>query len=381
MITRNIGTKIAKTSKSILLLGPRQVGKSTLVNSLNPELTINLADELEFLKYSSQPGALKEELLLTGAKEISIDEIQRIPSLLNTIQSLIDSNKKLKFFLTGSSARKLKRGQVNLLPGRVLNYHLGPFSSCELNYKMDSKKALEKGCLPEVYLGKNSPEVIRTLRSYVANYIKEEIRAESLVRNLDSFARFLNETISSAGQFVDYSKMSKKSRISRHAIPRYFEILEDTLIGDRVFSFDEIPADIKLVKHPKFYFFDNGVYNGLLNNFTASQDRIGVLFEQLVFSQLKHSAWAQEKELKISSFRDYSGNEVDFVLDLENTKIGLEVKTSDKIISDDLEGLHFLQKTAPKIKDLQLWHLGATEKKLGSIWVLPWQKGLKTMGL
>ncbi len=381
MITRLIASEIKKSPKSILLLGPRQVGKSTLATSLKPDLSINLSDQVEFLQHSSNPGELRSLLELTRPSTVLIDEVQRLPSLLNTIQALVDQNKKLKFFLTGSSARKLKRGGANLLPGRVLNYKLGPLVCAELDYKMDTGRVLTMGSLPEVYLSKSEKLATSLLRSYVANYLKEEIQAEALTRSLDSFSRFLQESILSTGQFIDYTKLSKKTKISRHACPRYFDILEDTMVGQRVLPFPELTASLKLIKHPKFYFFDTGVYNGLLNNFVASQDRMGVLSEQLVFNQLVHSAWAYEKELELSTFRTHAGEEVDFILKLDHDVFGVEVKTSANLISDDFLGLQFFAKNFPKARGLFVFHMGTQEKKFGKIHALPWQKGLKEIGL
>jgi len=381
MINRIIAEEMRKTKKSVLLLGPRQVGKSTLIQSLKPDLEINLADELEFLKYSSQPGAFRETIEENSYKTIYIDEIQRLPKLLNTIQSIVDKNKNLKFYLTGSSARKLRRGEANLLPGRVLNFNLGPFVASEFLYKMDTQKALSFGTMPEPYLNKSEKENKQLLRSYAGNYLKEEIKAESLVRNLDSFARFFLDVSSLVAEFVDFTKLAQRAKISRHAIPRYFEILEDTLIGYRLNCFHSDDHDLDLIKHPKFYLFDNGVYNGLLENFIASSDRIGKLSEQLVFSQLLHSAWAKDQSIKLSSFRTRAGVEVDFIAEYDQELFGIEVKTNDQVMSRDLEGLRFFDKEVQRKKKLFVFHMGKEEKKSGTVWILPWQKGLQEMGL
>jgi predicted AAA+ superfamily ATPase len=382
MITRLLTAEIRDSRKSILLLGPRQVGKSTLIKSLRPEFEINLADELQFLRYSSQPGTFKADILDSEAKTLFIDEIQRIPALLNSVQVLLDEDKGLKFYLTGSSARKLKRGHANLLPGRVLNFYLGPLVAAEMQYKIDTRLALEIGCLPEVHVSKNRTEQTRILKSYAANYLKEEIKSEALVRNLDAFARFLQEATLAVGDFIDLTKMSKHAKISRHAIPRHFEILEDTLIGHRIYPFPNVPHSVDLVKHPKFYFFDNGVYNGLLGNFTASLDRVGKLAEQLIHSQLLHSSWAKEKEIQISTFRTRAGAEVDFIVELNGDIYGIEVKNSDDIQSSELEGLREFQRLMENKKtNLFIFHMGKLEKRFGKIQALPWQKGLKAMGL
>lgn len=414
-INRKISPLLLSTEKSVILLGPRQVGKSTLIESFRPDLSINLADELEFLRFSSNPGELPLLIQLQKPKTVYIDEIQRLPKLLNSIQAIIDKEKKrIKFYLTGSSARKLRRGGANLLPGRVLNFNLGPLASAELNYKMSTEKLLEYGSLPEIYLSNNEKENQRILRSYSANYLKEEIKAEALTRNLESFARFLQESVLSAAQFVDYTKLSNKAKISRHSCPRYFEILEDTLIGFRLNPFEDFENQthnhshkpnkiknvkpnrnkikneneyenenelIKNVKHPKFFFFDNGVYNGLLGNFKASADRMGVLSEQLVFSQIRHSANCIDAQVELFSFRLHSGEEVDFIMKLEQDIFAIEVKSSDRISTDEINGLLKFKTLCPKTKGLFIFHMGNAEIKMGSVWCLPWQKGLKQLGL
>lgn len=382
MISRLIERPLAKTSKSVLLLGPRQVGKSTLISGLKPDLSVNFADENDFLLHSTQPDELKKMIDLGAAKSIFIDEVQRLPRVLNTIQALIDKNKSLKFYLTGSSARKLKRGGANLLPGRVLNFKLGPLVAAEMQYKLNTKRILSLGSLPEAYLNEHSRESEDLLKSYAANYLQEEIKAEALTRNLESFARFFHEAILAAAQFMDLTKISKKAKISRHAIPRYFEILEDTLIGRRIYPFAALKESEDLIRHPKFYLFDNGVYNGVLRNFIPSADRIGVLSEQLIFNQLLHSAWARGQEATLSTFRTRKGVEVDFILELEGKKpIAIEVKTSDSVSADDGEGLLYFHKAFPKHHGLFIFHLGSAERKIGPIWALPWQKGLKEIGL
>ncbi|MBC7420782.1 MAG: ATP-binding protein [Bdellovibrio sp.] len=380
MTHRIIKDEIVKSAKSVLILGPRQVGKSTLISEIKVDLKINLADEFEFLKFSSDPNELKNLISLNKPQKIFVDEIQRIPSLLNTIQYLIDENKKLKFYLTGSSARKLRRGNANLLPGRIFNFQLGPLIASELNSDFNIKKALSVGLLPEVYLNKVSSQSIQLLKSYTALYLKEEIKAEALVRNLESFARFLTEVVQSVSQFVDFTKLAQKAKISRHAVPRYFEILEDTMIGYRVHPCPALMDDYDLIKHPRFYFFDTGVYNALQGNFEPSLDRIGVLAEQLVFNQLMHSAWAYSEDIQINTFRTRSGQEVDFIIKLKNKLIGIEVKSSDHFSSSEIETLISL-KNKKLIQQGFVFHTKTKEEKIGPIWSLPLQKGLKELGL
>ena len=270
-----------------MLLGPRQTGKSTLIQNLNPDLTINLAKEAVFLDFASNPQELEQRLEgNSNAKTVFIDEIQRLPSLLNMIQALIDeSPRRWRFFLTGSSARKLKRGHANLLPGRLHSYELSGLTPIEVGAKFDVQSALSTGTLPGIYTESSNQQRIKTLRSYAATYLKEEIQAEALTRNLEGFSRFLFVTAACSGQFLDFAKLANEAKISRQSAMRYFEILEDTLIVNRCLPFAK-SARKRLVQHPKFYFFDNGVYNALLGNFIASDDRKGLLFEHLFFNTL-----------------------------------------------------------------------------------------------
>jgi uncharacterized protein len=381
MISRIISREIEKTKKSVLLLGPRQAGKSTLVSQLKPDLSVNFADEGEFLTHSSRPEELAKLIKTQNARTIFLDEVQRMPRVLNTVQSILDRQRELKFYLTGSSARKLKRGGANLLPGRVLNFKLGPLVAAEMSYEFDSTRILGLGSLPEAYLEPSERDAQRLLSSYAANYLKEEIKAEALTRNLESFARFFQEALLSVGQFLDFTKLAKRARISRHAVPRYFEILEDTLVGYRMFPFPELIQSQDLVRHPKFFLFDNGVYNGVLGNFTPSKDRIGILAEQLVYSQILHSGWAKEIEPEIFSFRTRGGAEVDFILKIKERVFAIEVKAGENVTAEDTEGLAYFASAYPKVKGLFIFHMGQHERKFGPIWALPWQRGLQEMGL
>ena len=192
MIIRNVSPLLDASKKSVLLLGPRQTGKSTLVRALKPDLAVNLADESEYLSFARNPREIHERLLAQTYKTVFIDEIQRLPGLLNTVQSILDEgSRKTKFYLTGSSARKLKHGKANLLPGRVHSYLLGPLAASEMGYNVDTKKALSIGTLPGIWTDKDPAQREKTLRSYAATYLKEEIQAEALTRNVEGFSRFL----------------------------------------------------------------------------------------------------------------------------------------------------------------------------------------------
>jgi predicted AAA+ superfamily ATPase len=382
MISRIVEKSMLAYRKSVLLLGPRQVGKSTLAQALGPDLVINLANEIEYLAHASDAALLQQKVSAKGVSTILIDEVQRLPSILNTVQYLIDNNPNLKFYLTGSSARKLKRGQANLIPGRVMNMYLGPLVSKECHYEVDTKRALELGLLPGVYVNEHQEEAKQILLAYASNYLKEEIKAEALVRDLPAFSRFLQVSTGFVADFIDQTKLAKLAKISRHLVNNYYEVLEDTLIAQRLYAFPEEFHDEDLVKHPKFYYFDNGVYNGLLQNFTASDDRKGKLAEQLIFNQLKIAAQALNRQLNIYHYRTRRGKEVDFIAMLDGEIIAIEVKSSDRLIDEDFTGLHYFKDSMGKKNPrLVLWHMGTLNENRGDVEVRPWQQGLKEIGL
>lgn len=369
------------SKKSILLLGPRQVGKSTLMRELAPDLTINLARENEFLRYSANPGAFTDEIEGSDAKLVFIDEIQRIPSLLNSIQALIDESKgrrDLRFLISGSSARKLRRGQANLLPGRVHAYELGGLCAKELGYKVDTVKAMKHGFLPEPLLEPSARQAEKLLQSYSAIYLKEEIQAEALSRDIQGFARFLLVLATASGKILDFSKLSTKAKVSRSTSVRFVEILEDTLIAQRLECFSGSEG-ADTIKHPKFYFFDGGVLNGLLENFSFSEDRKGLLFEHLVYAQIRNSAFAHDVPCKIEFFRTRHGVEVDFVITLENRVWAIEVKSGE--VSDrDLSGLKAFKEYLPTVHQLVAVTPDSRKRRKDGILICDWVTLLKEMG-
>jgi len=368
-----------------LLLGPRQTGKSTLIAALEPGLTLNLAHEPTYLEFARNPRELEERLAVlprtTRRPTVFIDEVQRLPSVLNTLQVILDDpGNRIKFFLTGSSARKLRRGHANLLPGRIHTYQLGPVAACELDHRLDTAQALSTGTLPGILTDPDAASRQKTLRSYAATYLKEEVQAESLTRNLEGFARFLTATADWAGHHLDLSKLAVAAGVSRQSTVRYFEILEDTLIVRRAEPFTR-SLRRRLVQHPKFYFFDVGVRNGLLGNFEVSADRVGALFEHLIFSQLTASADANDVEIRVSSYRTEHGAEVDLVVELGRDVFALEIKASRNVGASDLRGLRSFADHAGKKHRGIVLYLGEHRRRIDGVDILPWQDGLRTMGL
>ncbi len=385
MVTRALGQRLLASRKSVLLLGPRQTGKSTLIASLRPTLTINLAHEPTYLDFARNPGEIEERLAPLQrqgrSSTVFIDEAQRLPSLLNTVQVILDRpDNRVKFYLTGSSTRKLRRGGANLLPGRIHTYHLGPLASSELGHAIDTRQALSSGTLPGVFTEPDRAAREKVLRSYASTYLREEIQAESLTRSVEGFSRFLDVITEWAGHHLDLSKMAQAAQVPRQSAVRYFEILQDTLIVARADPFAK-SLSRRLVQHPKFFFFDVGVRNGLLGSFDVSSDRIGFLFEHLIFSQLAAGAAAQDLDIRISSYRTEHGAEVDFIVELRNQTWAIEAKASRNVGKSDLRGLRAFAAFHGKQHQALVLHLGAEPRRIDGIDVLPWQQGLLAMGL
>jgi len=378
MYNRLISNELRSCKKSILLLGPRQVGKSTLIESLNPDLRINLANESEYFSFQSNLNELERRIGASAPRTVFIDEIQRIPRLTNTIQDLVDHNKQLKFYLTGSSARKLKRGRANLLPGRLISFSLAPLSFLELGSDFDIEHAMSFGFLPEVQTLQSIKEKKQLLMSYANQYLKEEILAEALVRSVDGFVRFLREAAVDSGKFLDFSKIARKSKIPRQSGVRHFEILVDTMIAHRSENDPDFDS-IDLVRHPKFFFFDLGVLNAILGSFQVSKDREGLLFEHFIFNQLFNTGTALNLDFEIYNFRTRGGLEIDFMLKRDNKRFAIECKSSDSVSSSELNSLRSLDQYKIKCEKLVIYR-GKRELKDDKIWILPIAKAFEVMG-
>lgn len=376
IIHRKLADIIGKYKKSLLLLGPRQTGKSTLIESFAPDLTINLAHETTFLNFASDSSLLETQLKKTRPKTIFVDEIQRLPSLLNTIQVLLDSKAGYRFYLSGSSARKLKRGKANLLPGRILSFELGPLIATELREKFNLADALSVGTLPGIYLEENSLEREKILLSYAATYLKEEIQAEALTKDLQGFARFLRFCAANAGQYLDLTKLSKEAQVKRSSAIRFFEILEDTMIVYRSDAFARSEKR-RLVQHPRFFFFDNGVLNGTLGNFTVSEDRKGNLFEHFVWTQLFHAARAYDKQVRISNYRTEHQAEVDIILEFSNGPVwAIECKSGKTIGKEDLGGFRSFEAYYKKPHRKMVIYAGSTPREIRGVQICPLEQSL-----
>ena len=376
MLDRLLFKRLKSSKKGILLLGPRQVGKSTLTRSLKPDLVINLADEELYLAYSKDPARLKREIaaLEHHAKRVVIDEIQRIPTLLNSVQFLLDEGCTLQFVLTGSSARKLKQRGVNLLPGRLILEHLDPLLFWELGDQFDLEKALRIGTLPGVYLDKEQgPDILST---YATTYLREEIQHEAATRNVGSYARFLDCAAESSGCFINYSKIASDTEIPKETIRRYFDILSDTLIVFRIPPYTKTPTHRNVSQRDRFVFFDMGVRNAVLGIHTQrpTQTQYGTLFEQWFILQCIGYMHAMHKNWKISSYRTDSGTEVDLILETHKKIIAIECKWATVARESHMPGLRSFEKIAPQPLEKYLVYRGSTKQKFkGGEIAIPYQ--------
>lgn len=365
MIDRLIEHRLISSKKSTLLLGPRQVGKSTLIQSLKPNLYINLADEEIFLDYSKDAGRLKRRIAALPKKElIVIDEVQRVPSLLNSVQAILDISKDLRFILTGSSARKLKRGGANLLPGRIILEYLDPLSFWELQKSFDLERVLKLGSLPGIYLDLDSGSEV--LGTYATVYLKEEIQAEAATKNVGDYARFLDVAAEASGQWMNYSKIANDTEIPKETIRRFFTLLEDTLIVHRVPSFRPKQTKRRVSQRDRFVFFDMGVRNSLLkiHKGVLSPIEKGVLFEQWIFLQCLTFIRSHKKEWTISSYRTDGGAEVDWIIDTGGIYLAIECKWGSQVSETDTRGLRSFEAIAKKKVKKYIVYRGSHREKM-----------------
>ncbi|MDP2600158.1 MAG: ATP-binding protein [Deltaproteobacteria bacterium] len=378
MIDRLITQRIHEIKKSILLLGPRQVGKSTLLKGFSSDLFFNLMDEETFMSFSKDPGRLKRQIgAIQNPKRIIIDEIQRIPTLLNSIQAIVDANPHLQFILTGSSARKLKKGGANLLPGRIVLEHLDPLSYWELKNNFDLERILQLGSLPGIYLDpKSGPEVLGT---YATVYLREEIQAEAATKNLGGYARFLDVAAQASGEWINYSKIASDAEIPKETVRRFFTLLEETLLAYRVPPFHPTASKRRVSQRDRFIFFDTGVRNAILGTHKnpASPTEKGKLFEQWIILQIIAFVHGFKKEWRWSAYRTEGGAEVDVIVDVGKKYLAVECKWGKAVTESETRGLLSFESIAKKPVDKYVVYRGEnTEKFENGVLAIPFEKFL-----
>lgn len=358
--------------KSAFLWGPRKVGKSYWLKQKFPDaILIDFLKTDVFAEYISRPSLLRERFQDTD-KLIIVDEVQMAPDILNEIHWLIE-NRSLSFLLSGSSPRKLRRKHANLLGGRAWRYAMTPLSYTEIE-NFDIETVMLTGLLPPHI---NSPDVWQDLRSYVADYLKEEIVAEAAIQNIPAFAEFLRVAALTNGELLNYTNIARETGVSAKVVRSYFQILEDTLLGFRLPPWRKANTR-KLVDAEKFYLFDVGVSNYLANRKPALRTpEFGKSFEQFILLELKAYQAYKNPELRLYFWRTSNGFEVDFILN--DMEVAIEIKSSQRVYEADTKSLLALShESNPKRSILVSFE---PEPKLlnGFIECLPWEMFIKQL--
>lgn len=367
--------------KSVLLLGPRQTGKTTLLRQLRPDLLLNFLQPEVRQRYERSPQLLGAEVEALAEQTrghqplVALDEVQRVPELVNSVQDLID-RKLAQFILTGSSARKLRRARdANWLPGRVMPLRLDPFSLSE-HPPSSLEQALVFGSLPGIALAADDAARDEDLRAYTTLYLEEEVRAEALVRNLGTFSRFLHLAALEAGNISHFRGLAQELGLPHTTVAGYYEILEDCLIAERVEALSESRTRKKLTKSPRYLFFDLGVRRAAAEEGARLPVRVlGALFEQFVGLELLRAARQTAAPTRLRFWRDPDGPEVDWVLTSEDRWLPIEVKWSEAPTVRDARHLETFLAEYSKAREAVVVCLTPKPFKLGAkIIAVPWQE-------
>jgi uncharacterized protein len=354
---RSVDLRAALTARSVFLLGPRQTGKSTLLRATFPSaLYFDLLDSLTFRSLAANPGLLEERIRAAPRHSdlVVIDEIQKLPELLDEVHRLIERRKTLRFVLTGSSARKLRARGTNLLGGRAGVLRMHPIVFAEIGTGAAPQPwtdLLRWGGLPSV-LTSGSPR--EALEAYVGLYLQEEIRAEGLARSIPNFSRFLETAAAMNGEIVNYTKLGNDAQIPPRTVRDYFQILVDTLVGDLLPPFRKSKSR-KAVATEKFYFFDVGVVHALLDRWSVSarSPEYGRVLEHRVERELRASIDYLRHRRQLFFWRSVSKLEVDFILvEGATPRVAIEVKGSRAVGPTDLKGLRAFAEDWPRIRKI-----------------------------
>jgi len=355
-------------NESSFLWGARQTGKSTLLKKLYPDaLCFDLLLSDEYDRFLRNPSLLRGILEKPGyASPVIIDEVQRIPSLLNEVQWLI-VNKKIQFILSGSSPRNILRSGGNLLGGRALRHELYPLISVEIP-DFDLLKALNSGLLPRHYLAK-SPE--KLLSAYIGSYLRDEIIGEAKIRNITSFSRFLEVASFSNGEMVSFSNIAADCGISSPTVKEYFQILEDTMTGRFLQSYQKKPKR-RVIIAPRFYYFDIGIAGFLLKRgrIKIGGEAFGKAFEHFIYLEIYAHSQYSDINYPVYYWRTASQIEVDFILG--DHEVAVEVKSTNMVNPRHLKGLKSFAEEY-KVKKLIVVSTDPYPRLIDNITVLPWQ--------
>jgi len=359
------------SGKSCFLWGPRKAGKSYWIrHHLKPAKVIDLLQTDVFAEYASRPSLLRERFA-DGKGLIVIDEVQKVPQLLDEVHWMIEEC-GAQFLLTGSSARKLRKGHANLLGGRAWRRVMLPLSYTEVS-GFNLEEALISGMLPPHFLAEHPLE---ELRAYVADYLKEEIAAEALAQNIPSFSEFLRVAALTSSELIHYTNIARETGVSQRTVRSYFDILEDTFLGFRVKPWTR-SKNRRMILTEKFYFFDVGIagYLGRRRPIPGSRD-FGKAFEHFILMEIRAYQAYVNPEMPIHYWRTSSGQEVDFLLG--EREVAVEIK-SGKVHEGDLWGLHALLEDGPVKRAILVSMEKEPRRIAGKIEVLPWQDFLERL--
>lgn len=361
---------------SIFLFGPRGTGKTSYIKMyLTEYIYLDLLDFSLYNALSANPSRLENFIPPHYKEWIVIDEVQRIPDLLNEVHRLIE-HKKYKFILTGSSARSLRKAGTNLLAGRALTYKMHPLIIQELDDSFSMEQVIKYGLLPSV-IGHADPK--KYLESYVQTYIREEVVQEGLTRNIGAFTRFLEAASFSQGQVINMSEIARELGINRLVVANYFDILEDLLLSSRIIPFTQ-RAKRKMIAHVKFYFFDVGVYKTVrpMGPLDSQEEVDGAGLETLFLQSLRAVNDYYALDYKIYFWRTQIGEEVDFVIYGPRGLYAFEIKHSAQITTKALRGLKLFGQDYPEAK-LYMLFFGKQKEYHGSVVAIPFQEALKNL--
>jgi predicted AAA+ superfamily ATPase len=383
-ILRKIQQKIEKAlqrGKSILLLGPRQTGKTTLLHRLVLDRYISLANLETRISYEQDLGRFGREVESLAAKcshrpVIAIDEIQKIPILTDAIQDLIDRG-VAQFILTGSSARKLRKAHtLNMLPGRVISLHMDPLMIQEMPVeKLVLENLLLFGSLPEIVLEDDIAIREETLQSYVSLFLDEEIRVEAAVRNVGLFAQFVQLASIESGNSLNFEKISQDIGVARATIASYYQILEDCLVGEKVVPLSHSATRKRLVKTAKYLMFDVGIRRVSAKLGTKlSDETMGRLFEEFIGLELLRQLRYVSPRASLQFWRDANGPEVDWVIEKEGEYLPLEVKWTTKPTMQHAKHLELFLNEYPAKKGYIICRIPYRQKFSDRIEAVPWQE-------
>lgn len=365
MISRFLQLQDAE-NESVFFFGARQTGKTTLLRQLFPDVRYyDLLLSEQFERFNRRPALLREEVSdFPPGTLVIIDEIQKVPALLDEVHWLI-VNKDLRFIMTGSSARKLKRSGVNLLGGRAIVNYLYPFISAELD-DFDVDRAVNNGMIPRHYLVKDA---YKRLQGYIGTYLKMEIMEEALVRNLPLFSRFLEAAALTSGEMLVYNNVASDCGVSAVTAKAYFDILLDTLFGYLVPAYTKV-VKRKLIQAPKFYLFDVGVANYLMRRHHLQQGspEYGHAFEHLVMQEIIAFLGYHQHPEDLSYWRTGSGVEIDAVLG--DAQVGIEIKSSSEVKDSQLKGLKSFGQDYPNAR-LIVVSLDMYRRRSNNIEIIP----------